>query len=107
MIDLDYPKQENPCEAEFVHWLIPNIPADSFKIGTPTGSKPTLGYSPPMPLINSGEHRFVLLLFAQERRRISVPTMKKRNNFSLKEFIQKHNLGEPLAGNYFLANHGD
>lgn len=55
--DADYPRRDKPTEAEYVHWLIPNIKADPMRKGKATGEQALVGYMPPTPVANSGKRR--------------------------------------------------
>jgi len=105
MIDPDYPKRENPVDAAYIHWLIPNINHDSMRRGQATGAKATVGYMPPTPIPNSGEHRLMILLFYHPKKKINQPTIKARSKFNIKEFMQRHGFTAPVAGNFFITEH--
>jgi len=98
MIDADYPRRDKPNDAEFMHWMIPNIKADPMRKGKATGEQALVGYMPPTPVANSGEHRLVILLFQHPKKKISQPSIQDRKKFSVKEFMQKHGFTAPTAG---------
>jgi len=100
MIDADYPRRDKPTEAEFIHWLIPNIKPDPLKRGKATGEQALVGYMPPTPVANSGEHRLVILLFRHPKKKISQPSISDRKKFSVKDFMTKHGFTEPVAGTF-------
>jgi len=103
MFDPDYPKREAPIDAAYIHWLIPNIPHDSMRRGQATGTRANVGYMPPTPIPNSGQHRLVILLFYHPKRKINQPTIKQRSKFNVKEFMTKHNFTAPVAGTFFVT----
>lgn len=94
----------NPIRREYLHWLVINIQ------GNDIGSGQTLAdYLGSMPPKDSGLHRYVLMVFKQSARllvdqqRISSTNSTGRANFNTREFAKKHNLGNPVAGNFFEA----
>lgn len=50
-------------------------------------------YGSPAPQPRTGEHRYIIVLFEHQGRRLSVPKYNSRAKFSLKQFIEKHKLG--------------
>lgn len=68
-------------------------------------------FFPTAPPINSGEHRYVFLLFKQPGKidinghvKISTFQMDGRNKFSTKSFMDTHKLETPVAGNFYLSS---
>jgi hypothetical protein len=47
----------------------------------------------------------VFLVFEQNGNVENVAKISGRGKFDLKKFAQDNNLGAPIAGNYFLAQH--
>ncbi|KFD59004.1 hypothetical protein M513_00167 [Trichuris suis] len=140
MIDPDNLSRENPCQAEWIQWIVLNIPHDAIAAGMM--SKHLVGYMVPGPQPRTGDktfrclrcsvykssyattvaglHRFTFLLFEHAGRKLNQPAIKSRAKFKTREFMAKHklgkeqshiamskhpNLGPPVAGNYFVAQH--
>ncbi|KAF7637612.1 hypothetical protein Mgra_00002869 [Meloidogyne graminicola] len=117
MIDPDNLSRKNPSVAEWLHWLVVNIPASNILEGInggqhqqPYGKKIKLNnlniffLCSPAPQPRTGEHRYIIVLFEHQGRRLQVPKYNTRAKFSLKKFIEKHKLeGCLLAANYFIA----
>ena len=98
MVDVEVKK-------EWVHWVVGNIPGNNIDKGVTLVS-----FFPSAPPKNSGEHKYVFLLFKQPRKsdyqgqtKISTFQMTGRDEFSTKTFIDKYKLGTPVAGNFYLA----
>uniref|UniRef100_A0A914E7S8 Phosphatidylethanolamine-binding protein n=1 Tax=Acrobeloides nanus TaxID=290746 RepID=A0A914E7S8_9BILA len=102
MIDPDNLSRKNPSVAEWLHWLVANIPASNIIEGI-NGGQHQQPYGSPAPQPRTDLHRYVLVLFEHQGRRLQVPKPSTRAKFSLKEFIKKHNLGAPIAANFFYA----
>ncbi|KAF2895553.1 hypothetical protein ILUMI_10617 [Ignelater luminosus] len=105
MVDPDAPNRKIPIFGEWNHWLIVNIPGTELKDGETIREYLKCG---PPPL--TGLHRYVFLLFKQaDKINFNEPhssdTYIFRARFSTKKFIKKYNLGNPIAGNFFLAQH--
>ncbi|KAK2536986.1 Mrpl38 isoform B [Columba livia] len=49
--------------SEYLHWLVTNIPGNDIQSG-----KEICHYLPPFPAMGTGYHRFIFLLFKQDRR---------------------------------------
>ncbi|XP_033211840.1 protein D2-like [Belonocnema kinseyi] len=108
MIDPDAPTRKAPIMREWQHWIVINIPGDDVSKGETLADY--VGAGPPQ---GSGLHRYVILVFKQpgkltvdeKHRKITDQTLRER--FSTKKFAAKYNLGEPVAGNLFLAQWDD
>lgn len=90
---------------EWLHWLIANIPGNNVEKGTVITA-----FFPSAPPKDTGEHLYVFLLFKQPAKinfegevLTSTFQMDGRDKFSTKEFVAKHKLGSPLAGNFYFA----
>ncbi|KRX39958.1 OV-16 antigen [Trichinella murrelli] len=103
MIDPDNLSRENPCQAEWIQWMVLNIPYDAISAGMM--SRHLVGYMIPGPQPRTGLHRFVFLLFEHHMRKLNQPSIKSRAKFKVREFMAKHKLSDPVAGNYFLSQH--
>jgi len=104
MIDPDNLSRKNPSVAEWLHWLVANIPASNINEGI-NGGQHQMPYGSPAPGPRTDLHRYVIVLFEHQGRRINVPKPSARAKFNLKQFIDKHKLGRPIAGNFFVAQH--
>mmetsp|Transcript_23729 Transcript_23729/g.39189 ORF Transcript_23729/g.39189 Transcript_23729/m.39189 type:complete len:301 (+) Transcript_23729:27-929(+) len=111
MTDPDAPCRENPLYREFVHWVVCDIPGAKFDKGLTVA--PYVCASPPH---KSGKHRYVFLLFKQERKALNdyyesrVPMrmeisvlkaarkhFKPRGGLSAIDWAAEIGLGEPIA----------
>ncbi|XP_062217395.1 CEN-like protein 2 [Phragmites australis] len=96
MTDPDVPGPSDPYLREHLHWIVTDIP------GTTDASfgKELMSYESPKP--NIGIHRFIFVLFQQDRRhKVSPPS--SRDRFSTRQFAQENKLGDPVAAVYFNA----
>uniref|UniRef100_A0A0R3RZC1 Phosphatidylethanolamine-binding protein n=1 Tax=Elaeophora elaphi TaxID=1147741 RepID=A0A0R3RZC1_9BILA len=104
MIDPDNLSRKNPSVAEWLHWLVVNIPASNIQEGI-NGGQHQMAYGSPAPQPRTDLHRYIILLYEHQGRRVQVPKINSRAKFNTKQFVEKHNLGDPVAGNFFLAQH--
>jgi len=104
MIDPDNLSREKPTVAEWLHWLVANIPASNIIEGI-NGGQHQMAYGSPGPQPRTGPHRYIILLYEHQGRRINVPKPAQRAKFNVKQFAEKNNLGDPIAGNFFIAQH--
>ncbi|XP_032789425.2 protein D3 [Daphnia magna] len=104
LTDPDAPSREVPLLREFQHWLVVNVPGNDLKKGETLTTY--LGSQPPLL---SGLHRYTFLVYKQpqyltcDEDRLPNKTLKGRGKFSIQKFAAKYNLGQPVAGNVFLA----
>lgn len=94
MVDPDAPNPSNPSLREYLHWMVTDIPAstdDSF-------GRELIPYESPSPTM--GIHRLVLVLY-QQLGRGTVFAPQVRQNFNLRNFARRFNLGKPVAATYF------
>ncbi|CAB3409257.1 unnamed protein product [Caenorhabditis bovis] len=104
MIDPDNLSRKNPSVAEWLHWLVCNIPASNIIDGI-NGGQHQMAYGSPAPGPRTDLHRYVILMWEHQGRRISVPKPSSRAKFNVRQFMEKYQLGDPIAGNFFLAQH--
>lgn len=100
MVDPDAPSRADPLYREVEHWLVVNIPGDEIANGDVIADY--IGSAPPK---DSGLHRYVFFVYNQNGR-IEFDELgaeENRINFSIKTFAEKYGLGQPIAGNFFLA----
>ncbi|KAJ8917448.1 hypothetical protein NQ315_005495 [Exocentrus adspersus] len=101
--DPDAPSRKNPIRREWHHWLVVNIPGDKVSEGEVLTEY--VGSGPPE---GSELHRYTFLLYKQPKK-LSFDearhsnTDPARGNFSTEKFAKKYNLGNPVAGNFYLA----
>lgn len=107
MVDPDAPSRKNPTAREWHHWLVVNIPGAKIEKGQTLTEY--VGSATPK---GTGLHRYILLAYKQpfklsfDERFISNRD-GNRGNFSIKKFAYKYKLGEPVAGNFYLAQYDD
>lgn len=109
MTDPDAPSRAEPTIREVRHWLTMNIPGQSIADGDTIIE--FIGSGPPL---NTGLHRYVFLIFEQtgklnvdDEPRTSKTSRENRLNTSAKKLITKYNLGNPIAGNFYIAQYDD
>ncbi|KRZ93759.1 OV-16 antigen, partial [Trichinella sp. T8] len=100
--DPDNLSRKNPSVAEWLHWLVVNIPASNLIDGI-MGGQVLMAYGSPAPQPRTGQHRYAILLYEHAGRRISQPAPTQRAKFKVKQFQEKHQLGQPVAGLYFIS----
>lgn len=99
MVDPDAPSRIEPTYREIIHWLVINIVENDLSTGEEifeyVGSRPPLG---------TGYHRYVQLIYKQEEKfEIEEGVTTDRRNFSIRKFAEQYNLGQPFAGNFYVA----
>uniref|UniRef100_A0A6P4E4Z4 Protein D3 n=1 Tax=Drosophila rhopaloa TaxID=1041015 RepID=A0A6P4E4Z4_DRORH len=105
MVDPDVPNVITPTHREFLHWMVLNIPGNRLALGDVRA-----GYMGATPLVGTGTHRFVFLLYKQrDYTKFNFPKLPKhsvkgRSGFNTKDFARKYKLGYPVAGNFFTAS---
>ncbi|XP_075541382.1 protein D3-like [Dermacentor variabilis] len=101
MVDPDATSRQNPQFRSWLHWIVVNVNGTD-KLHEGDQAAP---YNGPAPPKGSGPHRYVFLLYCQRGRRLQGSELapEKRNNFNLADFVNKTELGAPLAGNFFFA----
>ncbi|XP_014250210.1 protein D2-like isoform X2 [Cimex lectularius] len=106
MIDPDMPNPSKPRLKEFQHWVVGNIPGDD----VPTGDVLT-AYIGPVPPQDGGIHRYIFLVYRQnkelgfEEQIIMKSEGAARARFNVGLFARRHQLGEPIAVNFFRAQY--
>merc|ERR1712029_842656 len=62
MVDPDAPSRADPKAAEWLHWLVVNIPGDKLEDGEDIGhGKVLMQHNGPAPPKGTGPHRYVFL----------------------------------------------
>lgn len=90
---------------EWIHWHVGNIQGNNVD-----KADVLTAFFPSAPPKNTGEHRYVFLLFKQPAKidfqgHVIIPTfeMEGRDKFSTKALVEKFKLGAPVAGNFYVA----
>jgi len=103
MVDPDAPSRANPTARCWRHWIVVNIPSGGLVDNGQTIS-PYMGPAPPK---NTGDHRYVFLLFRQNGR-IETPALSSHHHdlagFNPRNWAMQHNL-TPIGSMYFMAKH--
>ena len=108
MVDPDAPSRQEPTFREILHCMIANIPGNDVAKGDVFAEY--VGSGAPQ---GTGYHRYVFLLYEQKEKlksdlmRISKNSRNGRKNFSIRKFAKEHNLGDPIAANFFQAQYDD
>lgn len=101
MTDPDSPYGYAPLERERRHYIIGNIAGNNLR-----GGQIISVYERPFLREGQGWHRYVILLFQQQKREDFAELDKKPNNperggFKTREFAKQYNLGTPVGGFLF------
>jgi len=108
MTDPDAPSRAAPKFREWHHWLVGNIPGCEVRNGDTLSEY--VGSGPPE---GTGLHRYVFLVYKQpgkmefDEPRLTNRSGDNRGMFSIRKFALKHNLGVPVAGNFYQAQWDD
>lgn len=106
MLDADAPSYREPKFRPLLHWLVVNVEAGDVRAPlNPNKGAVLYKYRGPKPPLGSGQHRYVLLAYRQQRDvppSLTVP-FEKRTNFNMAKFASEQGLGKPVAINYFLS----
>ncbi|KAF8913753.1 phosphatidylethanolamine-binding protein [Gymnopilus junonius] len=108
IVDPDAPTPQNHSISQFLHFLGGDFTPDPTS-GLLSNSSPNLmEFIGPAPPAGSDPHRYVLLVYSQPGGfDTNAPTLVNsstpRNNFNISTFAQAVDLGDPVAGNYFLV----
>ncbi|CAJ0951799.1 unnamed protein product, partial [Mesorhabditis belari] len=102
--DPDAPSRANPTSREFKHWVVVNIPGNNV-----TQGQEVAGYRPAGPGQGSGLHRYVFLIYKQNRKidaGFNTPSKSTdaRPGFNTNGFAQQKQL-TLVAGNYFMCQY--
>lgn len=108
VIDPDAPSRNNPKFREWHHWLVVNIPSTDVSKGEELSAY--IGSGPPK---DTGLHRYVYLIYKQpgkltcDEKRLPNTSGANRGGWKARAFVEKYNLGNPIAGNFYLAEFDD
>ncbi|KRZ33731.1 Dedicator of cytokinesis protein 1 [Trichinella pseudospiralis] len=109
LTDPDAPSRQNPKFREWHHWLVANIPGCEINKGEVLSDY--IGSGPPQ---GTGLHRYVFLVYQQksnltdkEHGHLTNRSGNNRGGFNIRKFAAKHDLGAPIAGNFYQAEWDD
>uniref|UniRef100_N1QUY9 Protein FLOWERING LOCUS T n=1 Tax=Aegilops tauschii TaxID=37682 RepID=N1QUY9_AEGTA len=94
MVDPDVPRPSDPCEREYLHWFVTDIP-EGGDVGRGTE---VVAYEKPQPM--AGIHRLAFVVFQQAARE-AIYAPGWRSNFITRDLAECYNLGAPVAAAYF------
>ena len=112
LVDPDAPSPRHPRCAQWLHWLVVNVPNARVR-----GGRTVTPFNPPTPPL--GTHRYLLLVFEQalgfegcastgscdqsvaEMAKVRPPA--SRCGFDVRRFAREHRLGQPIAAHLFRA----
>ncbi|XP_041444025.1 phosphatidylethanolamine-binding protein 4 isoform X2 [Xenopus laevis] len=108
MVDPDAPSRQNPKYRYWRHWLLTDIPGWQLISGQDLDGDDISSYRRPSPPPGTGFHRYQFYLYEQPNG-ISLyflPEELKRGMWDFEAFVQRSNLGKPVATTQFMAmNH--
>lgn len=108
MVDPDAPSRAEHTFREILHFLVANIPGKNVSKGDTLAE--FIGSGAPK---GTGLHRYVYLLFKQgggplkSDIKIGKNSREGRVKFSIRDFARTHNLGSPVAANFYQAQYDD
>jgi phosphatidylethanolamine-binding protein (PEBP) family uncharacterized protein len=109
MTDPDAPSRKDPKFREWHHWLVVNVPGT--KVNSGEAISQYIGSGPPE---KTGLHRYVLLVYKQqgkindkEHGHLTNRSADKRGGWKAENFVKKHHLEGPIAGNFYQAEYDD
>merc|ERR1711997_250086 len=104
MVDPDAPSRDNPTAAQWLHWLVVNIPGSDLVAGDISLGKVLMQHNGPSPPQNSGPHRYVFVLYDQGKTSVRSRVSRNRAGFDLEKWsTSRQDLGKPVAGNFYFA----
>ncbi|XP_054157291.1 protein D3-like [Oppia nitens] len=108
MTDPDAPSRTDPQYGQVKHWLTINIPGTDISQGHALAEY--IGSGPPP---ESGLHRYIFLVYKQpgvfqtDEKPVTNRSREGRMKWDVREWAKNHNLGEPVACNYYQAQYDD
>jgi len=97
MLDPDAPSRDNPTDRSWLHWLVVNVNENGID-----HANTMMEYNGPDPPDGSGQHRYVFMTLQQKDKIDMIPDLK-RPNFNIENFMIRHALTGPIAGNFFTV----
>ena len=99
LIMVDPDASRNSKRDSYLHWLVLNIKGgDQVSNGTEL-----VRYSAPKPPVGTGKHRYIFLLFQQEKRQKRVDTISRRSRFSVNDYASNNGLTRVSGFSYFTT----
>ncbi|XP_014207198.1 protein D2-like [Copidosoma floridanum] len=108
MTNIDPSSRQKPIYREFLHWLVVNVPGDDVSKGETIAEY--VGAGPPK---NGGVHRMLFTVYKQpDKLTFTEAFMHNRQlgirlRFSQKNYSDKYNLGDPVAGMMYTSRYDD
>ncbi|KAI8984196.1 phosphatidylethanolamine-binding protein [Mycotypha africana] len=102
MIDPDAPSKEDPKWAPYRHWVLTNVPGN----GDIKQASALDSYLGPAPPPNTGDHRYIFLLYKQPETAANYALTKEANKWDFQAFTQQNNL-ELIGVNYFISRNDE
>ncbi|KAK2167180.1 hypothetical protein LSH36_31g00011 [Paralvinella palmiformis] len=110
MVDVDAPMREYPLLADYIHWMIADIPGFDLRNGVMSSIRATelIAYMPPSPPPGSGLHRYQFFLFESPEDSTAddlvgySPDFRAR--FNLTEFVIRNNLCYNLRATFEFSH---
>lgn len=104
MFSPDYPSRSNPLLANFLHWMVVNIPGSLVEDG-----EVICDYLGALPEPDNDLHRYIFIVYKQKAKtnygneeRIFADDFLARQQFSIRNLVKTYLL-KPVAANIFLA----
>jgi len=104
MVDPDAPSHDNPVMAEWLHWMVVNVPDSGMHVD---GGDIVMEYAGPNPPVDTGDHRYCLYVFKQRKEdsRLAELRFDGRAGFDTKQFLETSGDGlQLIASNVFKSN---
>lgn len=97
LVDPDAPSPENPVMAQWLHWLVVNIPGGDVSKGDTV--TPYAGPTPP-----KGVHRYIFMLCEQpDGVRLPTAHIDQRARFDASKWAAEHKLSHPVGAMHFIT----
>ncbi|CAO3632356.1 unnamed protein product [Cunninghamella echinulata] len=105
LIDPDAPSRADPKNGPFRHWVVTNIPGSSQEQIYTATSLHTTTYMGPKPPGDTGNHRYVFLLYKQRDKSQKFQALSNdvRKNFDFKQYARDNDL-ELVGVNFFYSS---
>ncbi|XP_030851186.1 protein D3 [Strongylocentrotus purpuratus] len=110
LIDPDAPSRKDRSVGEVLHWLVINIPGCQVNQGQVHAEHIGSG-----PREGSGLHRYIFLVYRQPGH-MTPPSgedayrprnSERRIRWNARRFASEHDLGKPVAANFYVAQYDD